>query len=498
MRSSSIATLLLLTALVGVIAGALGALFWSPDRDVTGVPLASDAVDTMTSEPATPLLAEPAGGSVSRSRQNAITQAAARVGPAVVAVSIVQTRVVRARSQRDDFWSRFLFPRYYREQVRSIGSGVIVSEAGYILTNEHVTEDADSVWVTLSDGRTLPARLVGSDHETDLAVLRVPTGDLPVADLGDSDSLLIGEWAIALGNPFGYLLVDSKPSVTVGVISATERDLRRSADDERVYRKVIQTDAAINPGNSGGPLVNAQGQVIGINAFIFSSNRGSDGIGFAIPVNQARVVFADLVQYGEVRPAWVGVRLQSLSALLRRFGPELDARGVVVTGVQPHSPATRAGLQPEDIIRRVNDRPIRNLADWEGEAAYWRAGQDVELTVERDGSLRSLRLSLVERPLLSAASTAVGYGMWATDLNQAIASQLALSNARGAVITKVEPGSPADQVGIQRGDVIRQVNNALVSGAADLSERLAGQARGMRRVVGLEREGRLYLTALEP
>ena len=498
MSSSRIATLLLLTALVGVLAGALGALFWNPDAGDTGATSVGNEADTTESLPATVSLAEPPAVSISKSRRNAITQAAARVGPAVVAVSIAQTRVVRAPTPRDDFWSRFLFPRYYREQVRSIGSGVIVSAAGYILTNEHVTEDADSIWVTLSDGRTLPARLVGSDHETDLAVLRVPALNLPAADLGDSDSLLIGEWAIALGNPFGYLLVDSKPSVTVGVVSATERDLRRSADDERVYRKVIQTDAAINPGNSGGPLVNAQGEVIGINSFIFSSNRGSDGIGFAIPINQARVVFSDLVQYGEVRPAWVGVRLQSLSALLRRFGPEIEARGVVVTGVQPHSPASRAGLQREDIIRRVNDRPIRNLADWEGEAAYWRSGQEVELTVERNQSLQSVRLMLVERPLLSAASASVGYGLWAADLTREIASQLALADARGAVVTKVEPGSSADQVGIQRGDVIRQVNNVLVSSATDLAERLTGQARGMRRVIGLERDGRLYLTALEP
>ena len=489
MKTSTKLGLLALTAGLGLLAGAYGARWWGADEQISDSSVSETApADTAVDE----TLAE-LSESITSSRENAITRAASRVGPAVVAVSVLQTRVVARRAGYDDFFSRFFFPRYYREQVRSIGSGVLVSTDGYILTNEHVTEDADSIWVTLPDGRTLTARLVGSDRETDLAVVKVDGEGLPAARLGNSDSLLIGEWALALGNPFGYLLDDPKPSVTVGVISAVDRDLKQSPDDERVYRKVIQTDAAINPGNSGGPLVNSAGHVIGINSFIFSSSRGSEGIGFAIPVNQAKVVLRDLVTYGEVRPSWVGVKLRSTDPAPPSPAPV--ARGVVVQSVVEGSPAAHAGLRPDDRIMQAGGKSIRNIADWEGVAYYWRAGDQVELTVDRGTQRVAVGLTLTERPLDQAKSTDIGFGLHVVGLEGQVAAQLDQKPHEGVVVSRVDPGSRAAQAGFARGDLIRSVNRVAVQDPSEIRKLLSTTARN---VLAIERGGQLYLTALEP
>jgi serine protease Do len=491
MKTSTKLWILAATSLFGLLAGLWGAQLRRPESAARQAAMTTESAGDPQLEPST--AAEASSESISASRQNAITRAAARVGPAVVAVSVVQTRVVAAQPAFDDFFSRFFLPRYYREQVRSIGSGVVVSADGYILTNEHVTGDADSIWVTLEDGRTLPAHLVGSDRETDLAVLKVSEQGLPAARLGNSDSLLIGEWALALGNPFGYLLDDPKPSVTVGVISAVDRDLKHSPDDERVYRKVIQTDAAINPGNSGGPLVNSMGEVVGINSFIFSSSRGSEGIGFAIPINQAKVVIKDLVTWGEVRPAWVGVKLRS--GATGRPGVDPEQRGVVVQAVAPGSPADSGGLMPQDRILRAGRKPIKSLADWEGVAYYWRAGDRVTLSVDRGAERVEVALMLAERPLDRASPVEVGLGLRVVDLSPAIAAQLDVEPGEGVVVSSVMAGSQAARAGLARGDIIRRVNRVAIEGPADLDSALD---RPTRHVLTLEREGQLYLVALEP
>jgi serine protease Do len=477
---------------LGVLAGAGGAWWWNRDAfDRDPEPHGIDFESKAPSRPADPALQD----NVSQSRQTAITRAAAETGPAVVSVSITQTRVVGARPAFDDFLSRFFMPRFYREKVHSIGSGVLVSHDGYVVTNEHVTADADSIDVTLSDGRRFDARIVGSDQESDLAVLKIDGDGLPSARLGNSDSLLIGEWAIALGNPFGHLLGDPQPTVTVGVISALNRDVKQSPDDARIYRKVIQTDAAINPGNSGGPLVNANGEVIGINSFIFSSSRGSEGIGFAIPVNQAKVVIKDLVDYGEVRLAWVGVGIRS--------GQENNdaqaefPRGAVVSTVQPESPADRAGLLPGDIITQAGRRVVSSAADWDGIAAFWRPGDRVNVRYLRGGQQGSAALSLAPRPLDAAPAENAKGGLWVVNITAPVASQLGIQDRRGVVVQRVEPGSHAQAVGFRRGDVIRQVNNREVTSAEDLSRSLVQLSTQGRALVGVERDGRLYLTALE-
>ena len=489
MRTTRIVLFVVLFAVLGIATGVV--IRWWQQPPASGTDRVTDAQAELP--PALVSTGGDAAASISASRHNAITRAAAEVGRAVTAVSIVQTRVVQTRPGLDDFWSQFFFPRFYREQVRSMGSGVIVTQDGYVLTNEHVTSGADSIWVTLSDGRTLPARLIGSDHQTDLAVLKVDAESLPSVRLGNSDALLIGEWAIALGNPFGYLLDDSKPTVTVGVISALDRDVKRAPDDNRIYRKVIQTDAAINPGNSGGPLVNADGELIGINSFIFSSSRGSEGIGFAIPVNQARVVMADLIRYGELRPAWIGVRLQAHAG---PSGPEGRVHGVLVAAVLPDSPAERTGIQAGDVIMKAGDDVVHSLADWEGEASYWRPGDRVDVVCRRGTEIRTVTLKLDNQPLLVAPSVRTGYGMEVVDMDGAIAAQLGMPNSRGAAVARVRPSSAAEAAGLQRGDIIYQVGHVAVSDAATLTD-LLRRGQGHRLIVRLVRNGQPYRAVLE-
>jgi serine protease Do len=283
----------------------------------------------------------------------------------------------------------------------------------------------------------------------------------------------------------------------VGVISAIDRDVRQSPDDERVYRKVIQTDAAINPGNSGGPLVNADGEVIGINSFIFSSSRGSEGIGFAIPINQAKVVFEDLVTYGEVRPAWVGVGIQSVQEVFGEQPGVAARRGVVVTSVRTESPAARAGLKPRDVVRRANGRAISGVADWDGLAAFWRPGQTIILDYVRGQEERQAQLKLVSRPLDIATATRVGDGLWVADIDPKIAAQLGVEDRRGAAVVRVDPRSGAEAAGLEQGDIVRQANNQQVESSADLARAVQRETNSRRTMLGVERDGRLYLTALQ-
>ncbi len=325
------------------------------------------------------------------SRVNAIVTAAQKVGPAVVSISVIQTRLYAARPfpgflmdpMMREYFGDFFAPRVYKEQIQSLGSGVIVRRDGYVLTNEHVVRSAEEIKVTLPDGRVLDGQLVDSDPYLDLAVVRVGAEDLPAAPLGDSDKLIIGEWAIAIGNPFGYLLDDTQPTVTVGVISALRRAIRPQANSPGLYRDMIQTDAAINPGNSGGPLVNADGEVIGINTFIFTSGGGSEGIGFARPVNDAKRVLSDVVSFGRIRRPWIGAHTQSLNQnIADALGLE-TASGVIVGDVDIGSPADRAGLRRGDLIIRANGVEIGDEVDWETTLLSVRVGDRLNLGIVR-------------------------------------------------------------------------------------------------------------------
>ena len=305
--------------------------------------------------------------------------------------SIKLTRAAPAKTQ-------FVPSPERAQRITGLGSGVIVDASGLVLTNEHVVREADSVRVTLPDGRQFPARVLGSSPAYDLAVLRIPGGRLPVAPLGRSDDLVVGEWAIAIGNPFGNLLENSAPTVTAGVISATDRDIKGGATETGIYKHMIQTDAAINPGNSGGALVNADGEVIGINTFILSGSGGSVGIGFAIPSDLARRILDEVVRFGRVRIAWPGMQVQVVDQrLAEQLGWAQDG-GLVVTRVTPGGPAAQAGVRVRDRIWRVNRRSVNTVDDVQGSVYGLFVGDRLDLSLERDGRPLAAQIVLAEAP----------------------------------------------------------------------------------------------------
>jgi serine protease Do len=327
---------------------------------------------------------------IDRSRRNAIVRAVERVAPAVVTVNVLAVQYERIVSPfMDDFFGSFgLFsPRYQvREKpVRSVGSGFIFDTNGHILTNYHVVQRADYVSVTLPDGRTLDVEYVGADERSDLAVLRAKGADLPAAVLGDSDELLIGEWMIALGNPFGLLVNDPQPTVSVGVVSAKNRRVNpRVGGGERFYQDLIQTDAAINPGNSGGPIANGLGEVVGVNTFIFSQSGGSVGLGFAIPIKRAKRIADELIRHGRRLNTWPG------------FTAAATNEGLVVYEIVRDCPAYRAGLRPGDKLVAVNGRLVTDPA--EINFAFWAlfVGDTATVTTERNGRERESSFVIVE------------------------------------------------------------------------------------------------------
>ena len=337
-------------------------------------------------------------------RRTAVVQAAERAGPAVVSISVTQIRYVReapfgrGHSPFDDFFRRFSRGRIYGQEVSNLGSGVIIDPRGIVVTNEHVVRDAREIKVTLADGRTLDGTLVGSDRTYDLAVLRIEGENLSVAPVGESASLMVGEWAIALGNPFGFLLNEYQPTVTAGVISAINRDIKPDGDRDAIYKEMIQTDAAINPGNSGGPLVNALGEVIGINTFIFSTAGGSLGIGFAIPIDTVVRVVREILEHGRVRQMWIGIRVQEISQMVANYFGIRDRRGLLVWGLEEGSPAARAGLQVGDVLRKVNARAVSRASEAQRLIFGAAIGDQITLTLERDERQWDVTILLEEAP----------------------------------------------------------------------------------------------------
>ena len=339
------------------------------------------------------------------SRRSAIVRAAEEVGSAVVSVSVTQTRVVRAgpyspfRDQLfDQFFRGFFGEREYVQEVSSLGSGVIISKDGLVVTNEHVVRDATEIKVTLTDGREEAGTLVASEPEYDLALVKIKGDDLPAAKLGDSDGLIIGEWAIAIGNPFGFLLEDTHPSVTVGVVSALHRSIKTDEGTVGVYKDMIQTDAAINPGNSGGPLVNSLGEVVGINTFIISRSGGSMGIGFAIPVNRVKRIVGEVAKYGRIRQIWIGLLVQEITPLIARSIGLEDTRGVIVSQVDPASPAEKAGMKRGDVIVEVNKQPIRNFESARKAIFGAEIGDKLDFKLLRQGRTKEVTVEVTEAP----------------------------------------------------------------------------------------------------
>ncbi|HEX9783466.1 MAG TPA: DegQ family serine endoprotease [Opitutaceae bacterium] len=348
-----------------------------------------------------------------------------------------------------------------------LGSGVIVSSDGYILTNNHVIADADKVTVTLGDGREFPAKVVGRDEKTDLAVIKVDAGDLPAITFASSDDIQVGDRVLAVGNPFGL-----GQTVTTGIVSATGRALSMGID----YEDFIQTDAAINPGNSGGALVDMRGRLIGINTAIFSRSGGFQGIGFAIPSQLARQVMDGLVQYGKVTRGYLGVAIQDLTpALAEQFGLK-SRKGVLIGEVKPDSPGDKAGLEGGDVVLSWNGKDVEDSRRLKFAVAATKPGETVDARILRDGEEKTISVKVGEMPGDKAVASntdrssdeGVLNGVGVADLTQAVRSEFEIpAKVEGAVITQVDPASAAAEAGLSPGDVILEINRKPVRSADD-------------------------------
>jgi len=333
---------------------------------------------------------------VDKSRKNAITRTVAKVSPAIVGINVTEIRAYRDPIWGDDPFLRYFFGDGYarKQKVQGLGSGLIISKDGYILTNDHVAGNASKIVVTMTNGEKYDAKIIGTDVVSDIALLKIEGKDFPYVTLGNSDDVVIGEWAIAFGNPFGLFDINDKPTVTVGVISNVGLNLR-SSDDRRVYRNMIQTDAAINSGNSGGPLVNAVGEVIGINTIIYTPNQGSIGLGFAIPINKVRAMLDELKLSGKVdRSFWTGLEVQSLNPSIAKYYGLTKTEGVIITEVVKRSPGQKAGLQIGDIIFEINGSRVSNDESVFDQLKDAKAGDILKLKIQRNDKTLDMDLKL--------------------------------------------------------------------------------------------------------
>lgn len=428
---------------------------------------------------------DPRPDAINTSRRTAITEAVARVSPAVVTVQT--ERVERTAVTPFD---AFFGVRSGSQVVPGIGSGFIVRNDGVIVTNAHVVSGASSVRVAMRDGTIFPAKVVGEDELNDLAVLKIDATDLPTAPLGTSRGMLIGEWVVAIGNPYGFLLGNSEPSVTAGVVSGVGRNLTGRGDGPGVYVDMIQTDASINPGNSGGPLINATGEVVGVNSSIYTPTGGSIGLGFAIPIDRARRVAEDLLAHGAVRRPWIGVKVQQSGATAARGSLNT---GATIETIVPGSPAADANLRTGDVIVRSRDRQIRNPYDWEAELLELRVGETVDLMVRRGTREQRIVVRVRDLPEVGAERVAVLRELELISVTPAIRAERGFRSERGAMVAQVTDRVSQD-LGIRTGDLIIQVNRTPVTDAQQAARVLEYYiGRGPIRMF-FERDGTVYST----
>ncbi len=432
---------------------------------------------------------------ISGQRSNAIVVAAQKVSPSVVSITVVQTKVVSASPFFSpfadeffrDFFGDFFPERYYKQQIRSLGTGLIISSDGYIITNEHVISNAARINITLPDSRQFEGRVIASDVSHDLALLKIDGDDVSHATLGDSDDLMIGEWVVAFGNPFGFLLEDTRPTVTVGVVSALNRSIKSTRED-RVYKNMIQTDAAINPGNSGGPLVNILGEVVGLNTAIFTSGGGSEGIGFVRPINDVKKFINEAREHGRVRVPWIGLWIKDIPQETAESS-NIEPYGVLVSGVDVESAAHGSGIKEGDRIISINGRSIERVVDWNRFVSNVFVGDRLEVTFMRNGDRQNAAFVVEEfREADMLRTRVVVYGIQIQGIDERLAREYNLAYNEGVVVTDVESSSVGDKLGIAPGDVVLMIGNIRIRNKTDFQKALRYQ-RDMSFII--DRNGRI-------
>jgi serine protease Do len=439
----------------------------------------------ITGKGATPSQITPQEQDLINQLNGVFIKAAERVMPSVVTIFSEKVIKMRYRSPFDFFFGDEFFREFFgtpsprrrrprdEEQKfvqKGMGSGVIVRSDGIILTNYHVIKDADDIRVKTTDGKVYEAEIVGTDPQTDLAVVRIDAENLPVAPLGDSDKIRVGEWVLAIGNPFSEQL---HHTVTKGIVSAKGRSDLRLAE----YEDFIQTDAPINPGNSGGALVNLRGEVIGINTAIVAPSGAFAGIGFAIPINMAKKVMNDLLTKGKVVRGYLGVYIQPVDEDLARALGLKEAKGALVVEVEEGSPADRAGIKTSDVIVKFNGVEVRNPDHLKMIVADTRPGVEVPVVVNRGGKQKTLHVVLGEREGETVASApsmkeevSKKLGFEVSDLTAELAQQYGYENVKGVIITRIDPTSEAARKGLREGDVIKEVNRKRVTSVAEFTK----------------------------
>ncbi|MBN1898417.1 MAG: DegQ family serine endoprotease [Spirochaetes bacterium] len=438
--------------------------------------------------------------------QEAFRLVAKTVIPAVVNIS-TETVVRQSFNFQDDPFFRFFGEDWFKHffggpkerefTQKALGTGVIISDDGFILTNVHVVQNASKIIVKLQDGTTYKAKVVGLDTKTDLALIKInPKNDLPVAPLGDSDEIQIGDWAIAIGNPFGF-----SQTYTVGVISAKGRS--GISPDASRYENYIQTDASINPGNSGGPLLNIKGEVIGINNAIVSPSGGNVGIGFAIPINMAKKILPDLKDKGKVTRGWLGVTIQDLDEKIAKPLKIKPHSGVLVASVLKNSPADKGGLKTGDIIIEFDGKEVNDSNKLRNTVADVKPGESVKVLLLRKGKKMTLKIKIGEMPsdeqIAKTEQAVEGWlGMKAENITAQYASQFNLdSDESGVIVVGVAGDSTAGSQGIQVGDVIKKINNNDIKNIDDFTEFTKKYGKEDSFLFLIKRGGNLFFLGIE-
>jgi len=433
-----------------------------------------------------------------RKTSKAFSAVAKKATPAVVAVQVrskVEPQGMGFGSGSpfdDEFFERFFGRRFPRQQQprgpqyrEGQASGFIISADGYILTNHHVIDDADEITVVRGDGQKYEnVKLIGSDDKADVALLKIEDAeDLPYLELGDSDELEIGEWVIAIGNPFGLT-----ETLTVGVVSA----MGRQVSSEDVYQDFIQTDAAINPGNSGGPLLNLEGQVVGINSAIITGDRGYMGIGLAVPVNMARSIKEQLIKTGTIHRGYIGISMQNIEPDMVEFFKLENNKGVLITSVVEDSPADNAGLKKDDVVIQIDNKKVEDPQDLRNIIGFTVPDTDVKFTIIRNGKQKKVTVKVGSKQQSALADTSdLGkqFGLTVQTIDEEIADQHKITEGEGVVVVKVEPGSPADRAGIHTGMVILEVNRNEINDVGEFNKAIAGSEQSKKALL-LVRSGR--------